>query len=252
MIYELQKAGIWKRLAAWMFDMILVVMLAVGLGFVLSAALGYNGYNQRVEQAYAKYEAQYGITFEITQSEYQALSDSQRQAYDAAYQALTADQDAMHDYNVMLQLTLVILTLSILAAVMIWEFAVPLFLKNGQTPGKRIFGLCLMRTDGVKVNRLQLFTRALLGKFTLETMVPVYIVLMIFWGATDVTGTLALLALLIAEIICVAVTRTNSMIHDLLAGTAVVDISQRIFPSTEALIEFQKQVAAERAARATY
>lgn len=252
MVYELQKAGTWKRLAAWMFDEILVVILAVGLGTLLSTLLGYSGYNQRVEQAYAKYEAEYGITFEITQSEYRAMSDSQRQNYDAAYQALTADRDAMQAYSMTLQLMLIITSLGIFFSVLVWEFFVPLYLKNGQTLGKKIFSLCVMRNDSVRVNNLQLFVRAVLGKFAIETMIPVYIVMMFFLNAMDITGTVVLVGLLVAQVICVAATRTNSMIHDLLAGTVVVDSSQRIFPSSEALLEFQKQVAAERAARQTY
>jgi len=49
------------------------------------------------------------------------------------------------------------------------------------------------------------------------------------------------------------VTRNNSAIHDLLAGTVVVDMSsQTIFRSTEELIAYKKRVAAERAARQVY
>ncbi len=253
MVYDLQKAGLWKRIAAWMFDGILVGILAVGLGFLLSALLGYDGYSQRVDAAYAKYEAEYGIVFEITQAEFEAMGDEARQAYEAAYDALIADADAMYAYNMMLSLTLVIVSLAILAAVMVWEFAVPLILGNGQTLGKKIFSLCLVRNDGVKVNNLQLFTRTLLGKFTIDTMIPVTILLMLFWGTMDLTGTLILLTLLLGQILCLAISRTNSAIHDLLAGTVVVDISsQMIFRTTEDLIRFQKQVAAERAARQTY
>ncbi len=253
MVYDLQKASFWKRTAAWIFDGILSGILAVGLGVLLSALLGYDGYSQTVDAAYAKYEAEFGIVFEITQGEYQAMTEAARQNYDAAYAALTADGEAMYAYNMMLNLTLVITTAAILAAVMIWEFAIPLFFGNGQTLGKKIFSLCLIRNDGVKVNNLQLFTRTLLGKFTIDTMIPVAILLMLFWGTMDRTGTLILFALLTGQVVCLAVTRGNAAIHDLLAGTLVVDISsQMIFRTTEDLIAFQKQVAAERAARQTY
>lgn len=252
MVNELQKAGMWKRLAAWMFDEILIIILAVGLGFLLSALLGYNRYNETVQQAYAKYEAEYGITFEITANEYQAMSEDQRQNYDAAYRALTADEEAMRAYNMTLQLSVAMTSLGIFFAVLVWEFFVPLYLKDGRTLGKKIFGLCVMRNDGVRVNNLQLFARAILGKFAIETMIPVYIVTMFLLNAMDITGTVVILGLLIGQLVCLGVTRTNSAIHDLLAGTVVVDVSQRIFPSTEALVEFQKQVAAEQAARATY
>ena len=215
---EIQKAGIWKRIAAWLFDMILVRVLAVGCGVLLSLLLGYDGYSQTVDQAYAAYEGQYGIKFEITQAEYEALSPEQRQNYDAAYGALIADDGAMKAYNMMLSLSLVITSFGILLAVLIWEFLLPLWLGNGQTLGKKIFGLCLIRQDGVKVNNLQLFARMLAG-----------------------------------QTVCLIVTRNNAALHDLLAGTVVVDmVSQTIFRTTEDLIAHKKSVAAERAARERY
>lgn len=253
MVYDLQKAGMWKRIAAGMFDGILVTILAVGCAFLLSLALGYDGYSDTLNTAYGKYETEYGVEFELTQEEYQSMTDLQRQNYDAAYAALVADGEAMYAYNMMINLTLVITTLGILLAVLALEYVVPLLLGNGQTLGKKIFSLGLMRTDGVKMNNMQLFVRTILGKYTIETMIPVCICLMIFWGTLDMTGTLILLALLIAEIVIMAVTRTNSLLHDLLAGTVVVDISsQMIFRTTEDLIAYQKKIAAERAARQTY
>lgn len=253
MNYEIQKAGIWKRIAAWLFDAILVGVLAVGCGVLLSWLLGYDGYSRTVDQAYAAYETQYGITFEITQAEYEAMSVEQRQNYDAAYEALVADEEAMVAYNMMLNLSLVITSLGILLAVLIWEFLMPLWFGNGQTLGKKIFGLCLVRQDGVQVNHLQLFARMILGKYTVETMVPVFILLMIFWGVMGITGTLVLFALLAGQAVCLAVTRNNAAIHDLLAGTVVVDMaSQTIFRTTEDLIAHQKQRAADRAARQPY
>lgn len=253
MTYDLQKAGIWKRFAAFLFDGILAGMLAVGFGLLLSLVLGYNGYNEKLQQVYAKYEAEYGITFEITQDEYESMGEVGRQNYDAAYRAFADDGEAAHLYSLILQMTLLITTLGILLAILAWEFLIPLALGNGQTLGKKIFGLCLVRADSVRVNNLQLFTRAVLGKFTIETMIPVYILLMIFWGSMGLLGPLILLGLLVAQAVSLAVTRTNSALHDLMAGTVVVDsASQMIFPTAEARLEYQKNLAAERAARQAY
>lgn len=249
----LQKAGMWKRIAAWMLDAILWSVLAVGFCFLLSNMLGYDAYGNTLDAAYARYETEYGVVFDITQEAYQAMDEAARQNYDAAYAALITDQEAMYAYNMMLSLTLVITTGGLLLGIMLWEFMIPLWLGNGQTLGKRAFSLGLVREDGVKLNTMQLFVRTLLGKFTIETMIPVYILLMLFWGTIDLTGTLILLALLLGQAVCVGVTRNNSAIHDLLAGTVVVDMSsQTIFRSTEELIEYQKRVAAERAARQIY
>lgn len=253
MVYDLQKANLWKRIAAWIFDGIVVVSLAVGFAFLLSAALDYDGHGQTVNDAYAKYERTYGVVFDITQEEYEAMDKAQRENYDAAYEALTADEVAMNAYQMMVNLMLVITSAAILLAVLLWELVIPLFLKNGQTLGKKIFGLCLVRIDGVKMNNMQLFTRTLLGKCVVETMIPVFIVMMIYWGIVGLSGTLCLLVLLVAQAMCMIFSHTNSAIHDLMAGTVVVDMaSQMIFRTTEDLIEYKKRIAAERASRQSY
>lgn len=250
---DIQKANFWKRIAAAFFDLLLVATLAVGCGYTLSSVLGYDGYSQTMEKAYDKYETQYSIAFDITQEEYEAMTDAQKEAYDAAYAALTADEEAMKAYNMMVSLSLVITSCGILLAILIWELIVPMILKNGQTVGKKIFGLCLVRTDGVKMTNVQLFARVILGKYAVETMIPVCLLLMLFWGTAGLLGTVVLLGLLLAQILCLAISRNNSAIHDFIAVTVVVDMaSQTIFNSTEELIAYQKKVAADRAARQPY
>ena len=253
MAHELQTANIWKRAAAWLFDSILVGVLAVLFGMLLSALLGYDNYSNTLDEAYAKYESQYGITFEITQEQYEKLTDGERGSYDAAYTALISDEQAMYAYNMMISLSLVVISLGVLLAVVLWEFVIPLWLGHGRTLGKKIFGLCLVRNDGVQMNTLQLFTRSILGKYAIETMIPVLILLMIFWGTMGVMGTAVLAVLTIGQLVSLLATRTHSAIHDWLAGTVVVDYaSQTIFRTTQDLIEYQKRIAAQRAARANY
>lgn len=253
MTNDLQKANLWKRIAAWMFDSILLGILAVGFAAILSALLGYDAHSARLDAAYAQYEQQYGVRFDLSLEEYEAMSEGARTSYDLAYEALIADEEAMYAYNMVMNLTLVNLTLAILLAVMVLEWLVPMYFGNGQTLGKKIFSLCVIRNDGVRMNNMQLFTRSILGKYTVETMIPVLILLMIFWGTMGVAGTMILALLFAVQTGSVLMTRTHSAIHDLMAGTLVADYaSQTIFQSTEDLIAYQKRVAADRAARADY
>ena len=250
---DLQKASVMKRVAAWLLDTILVCVLAVGFAVLLSAVLRYDHQYNTLQAGYDRYEQMYGVELEITQEDYDALTDAQRENYDAAYAALIEDEEIINTYNLVLSLSLVIATVSILLAVMSMEFVVPLFLKNGQTIGKKAFSIGLMRVDGVKVTTMQLFVRSLLGKYTIETMIPVYIVLMFFWNAMDMTGTVVLAGLAILEILCIVINPHNALVHDLMAGTVAVDMSsQKIFESTEALIEYSKRIAAERAKKQDY
>lgn len=253
MIYDIQKASMWKRISAFLFDGILLVVLITLLSWLLSSVLGYDGYISSVNDAYAKYETQYGVSFEITEEDYNAMSEQDKKSYDDAYAALIADSDAMYAYNMMLSLTLVITSVSILLSCLALEFVVPLLFGNGQTLGKKIFSLCLMKTDGIRINTVSLFVRTILGKFTIEIMIPVLIVLMIFFGTIGIIGPLILLGIIIVQIVLLATSQTNSIIHDRLANTVVVDYaSQMIFDSEQALLDYKKKVAAEKAERQDY
>ena len=253
MANDLQKGNLWKRISAGMFDSILTGILAVAIACLLSLLLGYNTQSDALDAHYAKYEQAYGVTFDISLEAYDAMTDEQRQNYDAAYAEMAKDPEVTKAYQLVLNLSLVIITLGTLSAIVLLELVVPLWLKEGRTLGKKIFGLCVIHTEGIRMNKMQLFVRTILGKFTVETMIPIYILLMLFWGITDLTGTLVLLAIPVAQLVIMAVTHTNSLIHDLLAGTVVVDYaSQMIFGSREELIEYQKAIAAERARRQTY
>ena len=250
---DLQKASMWKRISAYLFDTILLATLAVALSMVLSMALGYDDYNATLEAAYDKYETQFGIEFEMTAEEFEAMTPEQEALYDQAYDALCKDEQAMHAYNMVLNLSLIITTASLLIAYLLLEFAVPLLLKNGQTLGKKIFGVALIREDGVQLNTVQLFTRTVLGKFVVETMIPVYVLIMLFFNTADMLSLLLLAGIAIGQVICVLATRTNSAIHDKMAGTVAVDLSsQRIFSTTEDLIAYKKSVHAEEAAKKSY
>ena len=70
MIYDLQKASMWKRISAFLFDFILLVIAVAGFAFILSAAFGFDKHNTALNDAYAKYEAEYGVVFDISQEEF--------------------------------------------------------------------------------------------------------------------------------------------------------------------------------------
>lgn len=253
MNYDIQKASVTKRISAFLFDGILTGIIIVAVAWLLAVILGYDGYNEKLQQAYEVYETQYGIHFEITQEEYDALTQEKRDAYDAACLALTEDADATYNYNMVINLTLLIATLSIFFGITAVEFVVPMIFGNGQTLGKKIFGIALMRRDGVKVNGMLMFTRAILGKFTIETMLPVYVIILMYLGPLNREGWIIVGSTALVQLALLAVTRNKTLIHDLLAATVAVDMaSQMIFSTTDDLIEYQKKVAAEKATRQPY
>ena len=140
-----------------------------------------------------------------------------------------------------------------LIAFLILEFIVPLLFKNGQTLGKKIFGIAVIRVDGVRIPTFQLFVRAVLGKYTIETMVPLFIIMLFLMGTLGIMGPIVILLLIVLQIVVMVVSKTNSPIHDLLAVTAVVDINtQMIFDSTAEMIEYKKKRAEQEALAKPY
>jgi len=253
MIFDLQKASMWKRFSAFLFDFILLAIAVAGFAFLFSVAFGFDKYSTSLDAAYAKYEAEYGVVFDISQEEYMQKSVEEQTAWNNAYNALVKDKEAMYCYNMVINLTLVISTLAILFAYLVLEFFIPIKFGNGQTLGKKIFGVAVMRTDGVKVTAPLLFIRTVLGKFTIETMIPVLIILMIFFNSIGVVGILILGLILLLQVGLAIVTHTNSLIHDVLAKTVAVDMaSQMIFESEQEMIEYKKKIHAEKAARQEY
>ena len=250
MSVDLQKADVWKRLAAWLLDFMLVCMLAVGVGALLSYAMDYGGKMERYEKRYDEYIVEYQLQDVDVAN---PASEEEQSRVDAASEAMVADGSLLKLRDQLQNLMLLIVTFSLLVTLVILEFLIPLWLKNGQTIGKKVFNLGVIRVDGVQVGSFQLFARTVLGKFTIETMVPVYALFLAFTGGMVLAGLILVVGLLIAQFICLVTTKPTCALHDQMSATVVVDISsQRVFKSAEELIEYTKRIHAEEVNRKEY
>lgn len=242
-----------KRISAYVLDFILLLVLITGIAFALSAALGCDNHWNTFQTTYQKYEEEYGVDFDISQEDYLALSDEARAYFDTAYKAFGEDIDARRSYEMLINLSLIVISISTLLGFMGLEFVVPMLFGNGQTVGKRVFGISVMQVNQVRISPVPLFVRTVLGKYTIETMAPLFIVMLIFTGALGAVGTVVLGLLLVLQIVMIVITKTNSPIHDLLASTVVVDhSSQLIFDSEAKLLEYKKQLSADKAQNSEY
>lgn len=254
---DIQKASLWKRIAAGILDLILLAVLATGFCSIFSYVLNYDDYLDQSEQIRDQYIQQYQLPENVTQQMLDEMTPEEYDAYvakvDQANAAIQNDKEAGRVFSMVLNLSLIIASGGILLPMLLLQFVIPLILGNGQTVGKKIFSLCVARTDTVKINTLQLFTRVILGKYAVGVMIPVYSAIMIYLGVPNLLLLTIAAVLLLAQIISFAVTRNHYLLHDLMAGTVVVDYgSQQIFKTTDDLIAHQQRIAAERAARQTY
>lgn len=246
MRFEIQRADFWKRISAFLFDLIMIGIVIVGAATVMSAIFKYDEHSKAVEMIENEYVEKYGIKTDISAEEFEALSDEEKAKYDACEAERQKDPDLIYGYNLLMTTAIAITSVSLLIGFVIMEFIVPIFFKNGQTLGKKAFGLGVVHTNGVRLKGQAHFIRVIVGKCVIEAMVPVYIVLMILFGNLGIVGTVVLVLMLILQIFTIASTGTRSAIHDLVSDTVVVDLnSQLIFENVDELMAYKTRIHEE-------
>ena len=244
-MYDFQRASMWKRISAALFDIILLSIVVVGSAFLLSLALNYQGNYEEFDAIRKTYADANGVDLSKA---YSFLTEEELVNYSAFEEALSSDATAIKIYSLLINYTFIIVSFSILIGYLLMELLIPLLFKNGQTLGKKIFGIAVMREDGVRISSTLLFVRTVLGKYTLETMIPVLIFLMIlFYAMNPIIGLGVVAAILIAQAVLLIATKTRSLLHDKLSHTVTVDFSsQLIFDTPEELLAYKQRIHAEQ------
>ena len=252
---DIQKGDFLKRISAWLLDAVLSLCVATMLMSLLLVCSGYTKYYDVLEDAEKKYSEKYGIDLKISKDTFDKLSDEEKANYYAADEEFSKDQEVIRAYAMISNIMLAIISVSVLITFVILEFIVPLIFKYGRTLGKKIFGLAVIRTNCVKMSGQALFIRSIIGKCTIETMVPIYIVVMIMFGAIGVVGIGVLLLFLALQIFVLIYTNKNSRsaIHDLISDTMVVDMgSQMIFETEDELVAYKNKLHEEMVSKQDY
>ncbi len=233
-----------------MLDALIFLVVAVIVSILFSLITGYDSHSEKLNEIYNGIEQEYGISFSISAEEYNALDAETKARFDEANAKLSKDAEALSAYRAVISTSVLIISLSFLVSVSFVEFIMPLIFKNGMTPGKKVFGLAVVKTNLVRISTFQLFVRAILGKYTLEIMIPVLIILMLYFGMLGSIGLIVLAAITVLQVALFLATEKKQPIHDLLSDTAVVDFnSQNIFPDEESRTEYLVREATENANR---
>lgn len=251
MIYDLQKASLLKRFSAFLLDFILICIVAVGFAALISRIVNFDAKFKQFDEYMTKYGEEFGV--DLKNAIPDDASQEYKDNYNQANEALAKDKDAMKLYATIINLVFMMVSIGLLLSFIIFEFILPIILKNGRTIGKKIFQVGVMQINGVKINTFALFARAILGKYTVETMVPILILGLILLGRGTVVVVIVLFALIIMQLVLLIATKTNSLIHDVLSSTVVVDMAtQMIFNSKEEMIEYKEQVHLAEVEKAEY
>jgi len=256
MIFDIQKASTLKRASAFLLDLILFAVLAVGVAWLIGLACDYDGLLDKNEAYYSQYKAEYetkfDVDFDITEEQFNALTPEEqtawKKAYDECNEALNKNEDAKANYVKIFSYTLMMVSLGLFVSMLLLEFVVPLIFKNGQTIGKKVFGIGVIHQNGVRVNTITMFIRAILGKYTVELMVPVLLIYMMFMFGTGVVSLVVIGLILILEIVLFFASKgMHTLIHDVFAKTVCVDIaSQMVFENEAEMNMFRRNAYAEK------
>ena len=250
---QIQRASFAKRIAAALLDAILLSILVVGIAFILNKATNYDGYRKKYNEYKVLIAQKYDIKANLTKAEYEKLTPEELERYKAANEELQSNPEVIKVYNTMNTLMFVIVVVSVLLGVLILEFIVPLFLKDGMTLGKKVFSICLMKNNCVKVSTFQLFVRTIFGKYVVEIMIPLIIILMMFSGMMGIVGAIVAGGIVLANIVLVFATKNKTLLHDIVAVTVVVDRqSQLMFSSEKEMIEYKTKLHQEEIKKKDY
>lgn len=278
-MFELKKIGIVKRASALLLDAILLAVLATGLIYIISIICNYSAEENKANNYYSlwndfrqeyipeiaehygfKYEeSDDGINYTITNIEDGKkstldelinvfISDVDREntplmveAY-SAYEKLPSVKTVNAQYKYVYTLLFTMVSIGVLLAYLMLEFIIPLILKNGQTIGKKVFTIGLVRPNCVKITNLSLFARTIIGKFAIETMFPILLIFLFLFGGLGSLAVILFGAIILFNIILFFATKNKTPIHDIIASTVTVDIKlQEFFQTEEELIQKKSQ-----------
>lgn len=240
-VYGINKARLIKRVAAACLDFVLFALIAIGFSTLISTISNYDGYRAQLDAKYEEYGlyAEYDPTLSEEEQPTNIFCSAvvEGDACDLAWQAFYADEEAVQLLHTCSNITIVTVSVGILGGALITYFLIPLFLKNGQSFGKKFMRIALINTEGIRVKNINLFVRCLFGIYVVELMIPFYAIFYILSGSPGSIIALAVVsAILIADIMLMMGSRYGQAIHDMIGKTIVVELDgQAIFDTVEEL-----------------
>ena len=90
-MYQIQKASLWKRFAAGLLDIILILIIATGCMVVISAITGYDSKTAEMQTYYDEYEEKYNVNFDISKEEYEKLTEEEKKLYEEVSELITGN-----------------------------------------------------------------------------------------------------------------------------------------------------------------
>ena len=222
---EFNKAGLIKRGVAKIVDLILILALVIGIGTVANNLIGYDEMTNELENVYSEYSERYGINRDFTQEDYDKMTQEEKDDYNArvmeANKALNEDEYAQGLYKKILTCSLVVIASSFLVACFVLEFIIPLIFGNGQTIGKKIFGIGYINLFGNDINIFKTVFVSLIKTFGATAFIVPYCLIYFALVSYEISLVCAFGygVLLLVNVICTIAGKNRRSLVNLLTGT---------------------------------
>ena len=231
--YTIKKASIFKRIVAFLFDLMCAFFLFVGIeNLVIHPIVNHIFHYDQIEDKYEEKLVEHGVGKFNDKGEFEFLPVPEGQMdYDMT--SFYEDEVAVQIENEKTRLDLFKFTMNSMLSEFIVLCLMPLLLGNGQTLGKKLMKLALVSTNEAKVKGWQVFARWAIGIFAFETMINFFFVMF------------AIIPLpLIVSVILALVTKKGMALHDYIGGTIVVDLNNTVIVDT--VEERRKRILEEK------
>lgn len=214
-----------NRIAAFIIDAILLVILLTGILYLSSVVFHYDAHLAALESEYIK---EGFLVLNPETNKYEYLSETASN-YQVVLESIKNNKIIISEQNFLNSYTSQAPIACIAIVLFITEFIVPLFLGNGQTVGMKVFKIALISNNNIKISPLQLFARCLIGKIAILGVIPMFGVSFILFNPTGgLLGTLIIIVILIIQITAIMKNKNHAGIQDIIAQVYPVNYSETV------------------------
>lgn len=227
---KVNKPKIVNRLAAFLIDAVLFVILFTGVLYLTSLIFDFDSHYAILQEEYKK------VGYLILNAEtekYEFLSPDAPNFKEIS-QLVTENKIIMEELFFVNSFSVKAPLAATAIVLFITEFIIPIFLKNGQTLGMKIFGIGLLSTNGLAISPIQLFARCFIGKIAVLGIIPVLGILYIFLNYSGgLLGSLMVLIIYGTNLVLLVKSKNNTGIQDFISNVIPVDAKETIFYKTK-------------------
>lgn len=228
-LFKVCKPKTIHRLAAFLIDAIVFVILFTGVLYLISLIMDFDAHYALLQEEYKKVGY---LIFNEEKEKWEFLT-STAPNYEEVTKLVTENKVIMEELFFVNSFSVKSPLIAIAIVLLVVEFIIPLILRNGQTIGMKVFSIGLISNTGIAISPIQLFARCFIGKMAVLGIIPALGILYIFLNYSGgLLGSLIVLVIYGINLFLLIRSKNNTGIQDLIANVIPVDAKETIFYRT--------------------